>query len=383
LLNFLRSAWIFRRTESSQFPFDAAKESKILPRQLFIKLLCLERTRTERSGRRFALMLMEPGTIFHGDDRCEALMSVLLALCQATRETDITGWYGNTSTIGVIFTEIGANTSIINLLEERVTSSLQKSLTAEQVSQITLSFQIFPDDCAGQGPNQEIFSRLYPDLLQDIEAKKGALLAKRCLDIIGSLLALVLLSPILILIATAIKTTSRGPILFRQKRLGQFGQTFTFLKFRSMYAEADQSVHKAFVEQFIAAQKRAKESSKSDTGYKIKADPRVTPVGRFLRRTSLDELPQFFNALIGQMALVGPRPPVTYEFDAYEMWHKRRLLAVKPGITGVWQVKGRSRVEFDDMVRMDLEYARTWSVWMDIKILWQTPRAIAGGEGAY
>jgi lipopolysaccharide/colanic/teichoic acid biosynthesis glycosyltransferase len=376
LLNFLRSATIFRPTEKVQFPFDTSRESEILPRQLFMKLVCLERTRTERSGRRFVLMLLEPGAIFKGHDHCENLERVLLALCRSTRETDITGWYGNGTTIGVIFTEIGTDTSVVDLLEERVNSSLQKTLGAEQLTQIKLSFHVFPDDCVGEGPGRVTFSRLYPDLLHEIEEKRANLISKRCIDIVGSMLALVFLSPILLLIAAAIKTTSRGPVLFRQKRLGQYGKSFTFLKFRSMYAEADQTVHQAFVKQFIAAQN-------SDAVYKIKADPRVTPVGRFLRRTSLDELPQFFNSLMGQMALVGPRPPIIYEFSAYEMWHKRRLLVVKPGITGVWQVSGRSRVKFDDMVRMDLEYARNWSVWMDIKILWQTPFAIFGGQGAY
>ncbi len=112
-------------------------------------------------------------------------------------------------------------------------------------------------------------------------------------------------------------------------------------------------------------------------------DPRVTPVGKFLRRTSLDEFPQFFNVLRGEMSLVGPRPPLPYEFERYVVWHKRRLLAVKPGITGLWQVEGRSKVPFDEMVRMDLEYAKKWSIWMDIKILFRTPLALLNSDGAY
>ncbi len=119
------------------------------------------------------------------------------------------------------------------------------------------------------------------------------------------------------------------------------------------------------------------------TTFKLTRDPRVTPIGRFLRRTSLDELPQFFNVLLGEMSLVGPRPPIAYEFEAYDIWHKRRLLAVKPGITGLWQVKGRSRVTFDEMVRLDLRYASSWSLWLDIKILLETPRAVIGGVGAF
>jgi lipopolysaccharide/colanic/teichoic acid biosynthesis glycosyltransferase len=177
--------------------------------------------------------------------------------------------------------------------------------------------------------------------------------------------------------------TSPGPILFRQKRLGQYGKGFTFLKFRSMYATSDPAVHEAYVRSFITARNGSKTDGEPDYIYKLTSDSRVTAVGRFLRRTSLDELPQFLNVLTGKMSLVGPRPPVPYEFASYNTWHKRRLIAVKPGITGLWQVEGRSRVKFDEMVRMDLEYAKAWSIWLDIKILLQTPRAVVMGGGAY
>ena len=117
--------------------------------------------------------------------------------------------------------------------------------------------------------------------------------------------------------------------------------------------------------------------------FKITDDPRVTPVGRFLRRTSLDELPQFLNVLLGEMSLVGPRPPLPYEVEAYDVWHRRRLLEARPGITGLWQVNGRSRTKFDDMVRLDLQYARKQSLWLDLKILLRTPAAVVSGDGAY
>ncbi|HLX45879.1 MAG TPA: sugar transferase, partial [Bryobacteraceae bacterium] len=117
--------------------------------------------------------------------------------------------------------------------------------------------------------------------------------------------------------------------------------------------------------------------------YKITNDPRITTVGRFLRKTSLDELPQFLNVLRGDMSLVGPRPPIPYEVECYDIWHKRRLLAVKPGITGLWQVRGRSKTSFDEMVRLDLKYGETWSLWLDVKILLETPRAVFTGDGAY
>jgi len=149
-----------------------------------------------------------------------------------------------------------------------------------------------------------------------------------------------------------------------------------------MYAKADHSIHEAYIKRFISNQTDSAVDGGNGKVYKLQSDPRITRVGRFLRRTSLDEIPQFFSVLVGHMSLVGPRPPLPYEFAAYEIWHRRRLLAVKPGITGFWQVEGRSRVKFDEMVRMDIEYARTWSLWMDIKILWRTPRAVVSGNGA-
>src|SRR5262249_4680394 len=212
--------------------------------------------------------------------------------------------------------------------------------------------------------------------------KTTSRLLKRSLDITGSLLALTLLSPLLILISVLIKLTSRGPVLFRQERVGQYGARFTFLKFRSMYFTNDHSIHREYTKSLITG--GARQAAKGwQSVYKLTADPRVTPLGRLLRRTSLDELPQFLNVLRDEMSLVGPRPPIPYEIEYYDIWHKRRLLAVKPGITGLWQVEGRSRVSFDEMVRLDLKYAGSWSFWLDMKILMRTPKAVVSGEGAY
>jgi len=184
-------------------------------------------------------------------------------------------------------------------------------------------------------------------------------------------------------IAVAVKLTSEGPVLFRQKRIGEHGTPFTFLKFRSMYTDNDSSQHKEYVRQLIAGQAAKQPTDGNGEGvFKLTNDPRITPVGSFLRRTSLDELPQFLNVLRGEMSLVGPRPPVPYEVEAYATWHRRRLLEAKPGITGLWQVEGRSRVGFDDMVRLDLRYARNCSPWLDLKILIQTPKAVIAGNGA-
>jgi len=191
---------------------------------------------------------------------------------------------------------------------------------------------------------------------------------------------LCLLGPLLALVAAAIKVNSKGPVIFRQVRVGQHGQPFNFLKFRSMYVGSDAAIHREYVTTFISG---GAPPIGTDGVYKITNDPRVTAVGRWLRKSSLDELPQLWNVLRGDMSLVGPRPPIPYECECYALWHRRRVLEVKPGITGLWQVTGRSRLNFDDMVRLDLKYSKQWSIWLDIKILLQTPKAVLMGEGAY
>ena len=166
--------------------------------------------------------------------------------------------------------------------------------------------------------------------------------------------------------------------------MGQHGRSFTFLKFRSMYTDNDHSEHQEYVTKLIAQEDGDGAALHNGNGvYKITNDRRVTRIGKFLRRTSLDELPQLINVLIGDMSLVGPRPPIPYELAAYQTWHRRRVLEVKPGITGLWQVTGRSRVKFDEMVRLDLRYATTWTPWLDLKILIRTPMAVIKGSGAY
>jgi lipopolysaccharide/colanic/teichoic acid biosynthesis glycosyltransferase len=204
------------------------------------------------------------------------------------------------------------------------------------------------------------------------------------MDVVGSSLAVLLLMPLFIVLAAIIKFTSKGPVLFRQQRVGQLGARFEFLKFRSMSVSADTDIHKEYVQSFIAGKAQPGSVSRDNKAvYKITSDPRVTWIGRFMRRTSLDELPQFWNVLKGDMSLVGPRPPIPYELEAYDVWHRRRLLEAKPGITGLWQVHGRSRTTFDEMVRLDIRYSRTWTPLMDLKILLQTPRAVISGDGAY
>ena len=303
----------------------------------------------------------------------------------STRDTDVTGWYSNNCVVGVMFTEIATEEggSTPGTIITRVTETLQKNLALEHFNRVTLSFHVFPEDWedAEQRPTNRT---LYPDLHQRDDGRKLFRLTKRTMDILGSALALAFFSPVFLIIAIAVKATSDGPIFFRQRRVGQYGNSFSFLKFRSMYVNNDTQVHKQYVQRLIAGKADKHPSNGNGEGvYKLTKDSRITRVGAFLRRTSLDELPQFLNVLKGEMSLVGPRPPIPYEVEAYEIWHRRRLLEAKPGITGLWQVSGRSRVKFDDMVRLDLQYARNWSPWMDIKILLRTPGAVVLGEGAH
>jgi lipopolysaccharide/colanic/teichoic acid biosynthesis glycosyltransferase len=357
----------------------------LVSEDMFRKVLSLERRRSERSRQRFVLMLLHTGQLLQGEGGEAILDSITRALSVSTRETDLHGWYKKDMVVGVICTEIGSGsmTSILSALHSRVCTALRNNLNLGQMNVIRVSFHVFPDDLDLENGSRPADVTLYPDLWPQDTGAKGSQSIKRAIDIIGSLCALVLLSPLLFIVAVAIKLTSKGPILYKQQRLGQYGVLFTFLKFRSMYFQSNAKIHQDYIRQFIAGRHEQAQEGSHGGIYKIKDDPRVTPVGRFLRKTSLDELPQFFNVLKGEMSLVGPRPPIPYEVESYEIWHRRRFLEVKPGITGLWQVEGRSITRFDEMVRLDLRYAKTWSPWLDIKILLRTPTAVLRGNGAY
>ncbi len=205
---------------------------------------------------------------------------------------------------------------------------------------------------------------------------------KRALDLVGAIAGLLLLSPLLFLTAILIKATSRGPVLFKQKRLGYQGEYFTFLKFRTMYNNCENRIHQEYVKRLIHGKNGdLNNGSQEQPFYKIKNDPRITLLGRFLRKTSIDELPQLWNVLAGDMSLVGPRPPLPYEVEEYQNWHYRRIMEAKPGITGLWQVSGRNRTTFDEMVRLDLFYARNWSLSLDFKILLKTVKVMLMPNG--
>lgn len=354
-------------------PAKTAQHPLFLSEDAFIGRLHLEQRRTERSHRPFVFVLLESASLLNENQMEGSRKQILDIVLTAFRETDIRGWYRDGSAVGLIFTEIGPadGRSIGNALIDKVRGLLETRLPERKANEVRLSFYLFPEDWSKDNGSAQAV--LYPEAAR---SRRASQVAKRLVDITGSLLALALASPLFLAIAAAVKLTSKGPVLFRQQRVGRYGRKFTFLKFRSMRVNNDHAIHEEYVKNLIAGSIDSKVK-------KITNDPRITRVGRFLRKTSLDEIPQFLNVLKGDMSLVGPRPPIPYEVDAYEIWHRRRLLAVKPGITGLWQVNGRSRTTFDEMVRLDLQYAKSWSVWLDLKILFQTPRAVVAGDGAY
>ncbi|MCX5845251.1 MAG: sugar transferase [Deltaproteobacteria bacterium] len=348
----------------------------------FHHMLRIERKRTERSKKPFLLILLDFSGLKTKNRNASMYEKVKSVIVSCSRETDLQGWYEHNKTIGAIFTEMASvEESSIEKIFRKLQNKIGENLDAEDVKKIKVSFHVFPEENGNTVINNSLFNiALYPDLSRPSISRQTTSSLKKILDITGSLFALLLFFPIFLIIAAAVKLTSNGPVFFKQERMGLNGEIFTFLKFRSMYTNSDQNRHKDYIKKYIA---KGKGDANTPGVYKLNNDPRITAIGHFLRKTSLDELPQFINVLKGEMSLVGPRPPIPYECEIYDIWHRRRLLSVKPGITGLWQVTGRSSTTFDEMVRLDLKYINEWSLWLDIKLLLKTPWVILTGKGAY
>lgn len=374
------------RKSLSRFAEIPSKREGVLKAESFHTMLTFERRRADRSRKPFALMLLNSQQIHKNGNAVTFAAALATVVSEAARETDIVGWYEDGETLAVIFTEINVDGKIpiTEVLHSKMAEALQENLGSKIASKIVITLHLFPESWDKGVPDRVADVRLYPEISHNNSKKRLPMIVKRGIDIAGSGLLLLMISPVLAAIAIAIKLTSEGPVVFEQERLGQFGKRFKCLKFRTMHVNNDSKIHRDFVQQFIAGKEEKNAANETEpVVYKIKNDPRVTLVGRFLRKTSLDEFPQFLNVLRGEMSLVGPRPPVPYEFEVYDHWHRRRVLEVKPGVTGLWQVSGRSTTCFDDMVRLDLRYSQSWSLWLDLKILIATPRAVFTGNGAY
>ena len=342
-----------------------------LSQPVFRQALIRERKRADRFEDPFVLALVSL-------DRRNASHwpSVIESLSRTTIDPDLVGWYEDGAVLGILRAVDPVPGATAAAAAAAIHQEFLRCLTTDTAGDCSVHLEVY-------SPHTEVIpTALFENGSRHRSANDVARDAgKRLLDIAGSAACLVAFSPVFLSVSAMVKLSSKGPVFFRQMRVGKDGQLFPMLKFRTMHVNCDPAIHQQYVESFIQA--RESGTGARNAVFKIVNDPRVTRVGHFLRRSSLDEFPQFWNVLKGEMSLVGPRPPLPYEVAKYKQWHRRRLQEAKPGITGLWQVTGRSRTTFDEMVRLDLRYARSHSVWTDLKILLNTPRAVLSGKGAH
>ena len=384
-----------------------AAAQNVLDHTTFAELVRYERERSDRGGAPFSMLYV---AVIGGNGHTEKLeLSAASQLSQSLRMIDRIGILDN-HCISVLLPDTDQEGAAA------VAEKLKKILAAlsdPDVSLRILKVCTYPVDrsCgdlqsvnppAKQYPQgtslffkmnfpspQQLTEAIPYDLMHVLEiedtraGKHVQLVLKRIIDVVGAVVALIVSLPLMALITIGIKCTSKGPVLFKQTRVGYCGKKFTFMKFRTMHLGAVDQTHREYMKQFIKGNHEKINMGTQDKPiFKMTKDARITPLGRLLRKTSLDELPQFFNVLAGDMSLVGPRPPIPYEVSEYDHWHKKRMLEVKPGITGLWQISGRSSIPFDEAVRLDLQYARQWSLVLDFKIMLQTVRAVLSQKGA-
>jgi exopolysaccharide biosynthesis polyprenyl glycosylphosphotransferase len=358
-------------------PWQGNERELLFPEELFRTLLVLERKRSERSTRKFLFVAIDARkTLMRTKADEKTVNSLIHAVYLSSREVDIKGWYRDSECIGIIYTE--ARPDAFEKILDKLRRSIDQSLPEDVARSIEMAHSIFPEENGKQWTPEML---LYPPIYSKRSPQRLQSALKRLIDVTLGSIAVLLLSPLFAVVAIVIMLTSPGPVFFKQERIGMGGKRFQLYKFRSMYVNNSSEIHQEFVKQLIAGKTHS--SGIETVPYKLTNDPRVTGVGRFLRNTSIDELPQLFNVIKGDMSLVGPRPPIDYEVEAYKVWHRSRVMEARPGITGLWQVLGRSRTTFEGMVRMDLNYIRHWSLWLDVKLLLRTPIAVISRKGAY
>lgn len=355
----------------------------IFGEEAFKRTIIRERKRTERSGLAMVLVLVSVQKS-RVEDTSALFVKIANALLAIKSDVDILGWFERDSILGLIIPEIDSErlASTCKRFESDFRNEIADWFEGDLLRRLSVRLRVYPEPQQfGEKESQVVDPFLYPELKLHQAGVDTFQVLKRGMDILGSFALLLLLSPLFVVIAGLVKLSSRGPVMFCQVRVGQRLKPFTICKFRTMYVDAGHEIHHNYVSWFIASSGKGQEQGKNKI-FKLTNDPRIPPIGHFLRKTSLDELPQLWNVLVGDMSLVGPRPPLWYELEQYKPWHRHRVLEAKPGITGLWQVTGRSRTTFDEMVRLDLRYARGRSLWMDIKILLATPAAVINGKGA-
>jgi lipopolysaccharide/colanic/teichoic acid biosynthesis glycosyltransferase len=309
---------------------------------------------------------------------------IVESLAAIKSDIDILGWFERESILGLIVPELDRVNlaSVCERLEPELRKEIARRFEGDLTEQLSIRLCVYPEpQQSGEKEFQTVDPFLYPEMPARHERAVMFLALKRGMDILGSLALLIILSPLFLAIAGLVKLSSPGPVLFRQVRIGHMLKPFMMSKFRTMSVDADHTIHHHYVSWFINSSGKGHEQDRHTT-FKLTNDPRITSIGHFLRKTSLDELPQLWNVLKGEMSLVGPRPPLWYELKQYKPWHRHRVLDSMPGLTGLWQVTGRSRTTFDEMVRLDLRYAREQSLQGDIKILLATPATVIKGKGA-
>jgi len=350
-----------------------AGASHMLSKHHFFKQLQLEKRRTDRSKAPLSMIVFRVDSPNrHGIQNLNSLADFLQL---SKRETDILGYLGE-NRLALLLPD--TNETGVQSLTHNLRS--RAGDIAYSITTGTYPDQLFDSlTSAYKVPTEAI-----PLFFDETSSRSTAALAlKRVIDIAGAMALIVLLAPVMVATALAIALTSPGPVIFRQIRLGKRGKPFVFYKFRSMVADADDQIHRQYVASLINGMHTdVNQGDASNPLYKLRSDPRITRLGSFIRATSIDELPQLFNVLKGQMSLVGPRPPLPYEAEQYQSWHLRRVLEIRPGITGMWQVEGRSRTSFDEMVRLDLRYIQNRSLLLDLRILAKTVLIVARRDGA-
>jgi lipopolysaccharide/colanic/teichoic acid biosynthesis glycosyltransferase len=350
---------------------------QILNEDLFKGVLTRERRRSDRSNQSVLLLRLSVKDGLVGDSSL-VLDRALDALLVNAQDTDIVGWLDEGSVLGVILSEVRGPD--VTRTCDAILTHLRRAV-GKTFRHLSIRFHVYPEPKhPGEEGRWPVDPILYPDLTPPGRWTRYDAV-KRGLDIAISLTLLTAFSPLILLIAALVKCSSHGSVMFKQARVGRMMKPFTMFKFRTMYSNGSDKLHRDYVSSFIKAGNRVAPAAR-DGVFKLADDPRVTPIGSLLRKTSLDELPQLWNVLRGDMSLVGPRPPLPYEVEQYEAWHRCRILEAQPGVTGLWQVTGRSRTTFDEMVRLDLRYVRTRSLWTDIRILLATPAAVLSGKGA-